>query len=72
LALPSVSVPFYVPVLPLDKNISVLKKNQKNKKTKKKQTLSWVGGQIPQLGGLAYLLEVVCKDSISSFSAHYS
>jgi hypothetical protein len=35
---PSVSVPFFVPVFPLDRNIAGLK------------ILRWVGGSIPQLG----------------------
>ena len=39
--IPSVSVPFSVPVVPLDKNISGLK------------TLIWVGGPTSRLGALS-------------------
>ena len=46
---------FFVPVLPLDRNISGLK------------TLIWVGSPIPRPGGHAYLLEVAFTGSISPF-----
>ena len=56
---PSVSVPFFVPVLPLNRNISGLK------------TLRWVGVPIPPPRGCAYLQEVVSTGSISPFSDHF-
>jgi hypothetical protein len=59
--IPSVSDPFFfVPVFPLDRNISGWK------------TLRWVGGPIPRLGVHACLLEVVSTGSISpSMSAFW-
>ena len=60
LAFLSVSVPFFVPVLPLDRNISGLKNFE-------------MGRWPPSLDqGHAYLLEVVSTGSISHFSVHFS
>ena len=60
LTLPSVLVPFFVPVHPLDRNISRLK------------TVRWEGSPIPQPRGCAYLLEVKSTGSICPFSEHFS
>jgi hypothetical protein len=56
MALPSVSAPFVVLILPLDRNVPVLK------------TLRWVGDPHPSTWGCAYLLEVV---SVGSHICHY-
>jgi len=53
MAFPSVSAPFFVSVFTLDRNNSGLK------------YLWWVCGPIPQLGGCAYLLEMVSTVSLS-------
>lgn len=59
MAFSPVSVPFFVPAFPLDRNISGLK------------ILKWVGGPIPQrgVGGHAYVLEVASSGSISPLLA---
>jgi hypothetical protein len=53
MAHPSVSAPFFVPVLALDRNISGLKNFEMGE---------WPH---PTIGGHAYLLEMVSTDSIS-------